>query len=91
MPDCAVLLKRLLTDPRVPRRARPALTVLVPYLALPFDLVPDFIPLLGQLDDALLVAAALSYVIRRAGPEVVAERCPGSPSGLRAVLRLARA
>jgi uncharacterized membrane protein YkvA (DUF1232 family) len=58
VPDCAVLFKRLLGDPRVPRRAKAALAVVVPYLAMPFDLIPDFIPVLGQLDDALLVAAA---------------------------------
>jgi uncharacterized membrane protein YkvA (DUF1232 family) len=83
-----VLCKRLLADGRVPRRGKLALALLLPYLALPFDLVPDFIPVLGQLDDALLVAAALAYVARGAGPEVVRELWPGSESGLRAVLRL---
>ncbi len=48
IPDCIVLFKRLLRDPRVPRRAKVALALLVPYLALPFDLIPDFIPVAGQ-------------------------------------------
>jgi uncharacterized membrane protein YkvA (DUF1232 family) len=57
---------------------------------MPVDLVPDFVPVLGQLDDALLVAAALAYVVRRAGRDVVEELWPGSQAGLAAVLRLAR-
>ena len=89
IPDCIVLLKRLLGDERVPRRAKLALLLLVPYLALPFDLVPDFIPVAGQLDDALLVAAALAYVARTAGRNVVEELWPGSEAGLRVVLALA--
>ena len=91
IPDCIVLFKRLLGDSRVPRRAKVALVVLVPYLALPFDLVPDFIPVAGQLDDAILVAAAVAYVVRRAGREVVAELWPGSERGLHVVLALAAA
>jgi uncharacterized membrane protein YkvA (DUF1232 family) len=89
VPDCLVLLRRLLRDPRVPRRAKVALALLVPYLASPIDLIPDFLPVIGQLDDAALVAIALRYTVRRAGPEVVAERWPGSEQGLRAVMRVA--
>ena len=89
MPDCAVLFKRLLRDPRVPRRAKAALAFAVPYLASPIDLIPDFIPVLGQLDDALVVIAVLDYVARRAGRDVVAELWPGSEAGLRVVLKLA--
>jgi uncharacterized membrane protein YkvA (DUF1232 family) len=89
IPDCIVLFKRLLRDPRVPRRAKLALALLVPYLALPFDLVPDFIPVAGQLDDAILVAAAIAYVVRRSGRAVVEELWPGSERGLRVVLTLA--
>ena len=75
----------------MPRRAKVALALLVPYLASPIDLIPDFIPGLGQLDDALLVAVALRYVIRRAGAEVVTELWPGSDDGLRTILRVAGA
>ena len=89
MPDCAVLFKRLLNDPRVPRRAKWALALVIPYLASPIDLIPDFIPVLGQLDDALLVAAVFGYVARSAGREVIEELWPGSEGGLRAVLALA--
>ena len=88
MPDCAVLFKRLLRDPRVPRHAKLALALVIPYLAMPFDLIPDFIPVIGQLDDALLVALAIAYVARTAGGDVIAELWPGSEGGLRAVLSL---
>jgi uncharacterized membrane protein YkvA (DUF1232 family) len=89
VPDCAVLFKRLLKDPRVPRRAKATLALVIPYLVMPFDLIPDFIPVLGQLDDALLVAAVFGYVARSAGREVVEELWPGSERGLRVVLALA--
>jgi uncharacterized membrane protein YkvA (DUF1232 family) len=89
LPDCAVLIRRLLRDERVPRRAKVALWLLLPYLVSPIDLIPDFIPVLGHLDDAVLAAAALAYVVRRSGREVVEELWPGSEAGLAAVLRLA--
>ena len=73
----------------MPARAKLALWLALPYLALPFDLVPDFIPVLGQLDDALLVAAVLAYVVRRADRRLVEDLWPGSQRGLEIVLRLA--
>jgi uncharacterized membrane protein YkvA (DUF1232 family) len=91
VPDCAVLLARLLRDPRVPRRSKVLVAALIPYLALPFDLVPDFIPVAGQLDDAILVAFVLRRVVRRTGPELIRELWPGPEPGLRLVLRLAGA
>jgi uncharacterized membrane protein YkvA (DUF1232 family) len=90
VPDCVVLFRRLLADRRVPRRAKAALAAAVGYLALPFDLVPDFVPVAGQLDDAILVAAVMAYVARTAGRDVVEELWPGSERGLRVVLALAR-
>ena len=89
IPDCIVLFKRLLQDRRVPRRAKVAVALLVPYLALPFDIVPDFIPVAGQLDDAILVAAVIAYVVRKSGRHVVKELWPGSERGLSIVLALA--
>jgi uncharacterized membrane protein YkvA (DUF1232 family) len=89
IPDCIVLFKRLLQDARVPRRAKLAVVLLIPYLAMPFDLVPDFIPIAGQLDDAILIAAVMAYVTRRAGRKVIEELWPGSDGGLRIVLALA--
>jgi uncharacterized membrane protein YkvA (DUF1232 family) len=72
----------------VPRRAKVVLGLLVLYLAMPLDLVPDFIPVAGQLDDAVLVAAAIAYVARSAGRDVVEELWPGSERALRLVLAL---
>ncbi|MDQ2967867.1 MAG: DUF1232 domain-containing protein [Actinomycetota bacterium] len=89
IPDCIVLFKRLLQDRRVPRGAKVGVALLVPYLALPFDIVPDFIPVAGQLDDAILVAAVIAYVVRKSGRHVVTELWPGSERGLSIVLALA--
>ena len=62
------------------------MALLVPYLAMPFDLIPDFIPVAGQLDDAILVAAVMAYAVRSAGREVVEELWPGSERALQVVL-----
>jgi uncharacterized membrane protein YkvA (DUF1232 family) len=67
------------------------LALLAGYLALPFDLVPDFIPVAGQLDDAILVGLVLRSLVRAAGPDLVREHWPGPEESLRAVLRLAGA
>ena len=88
IPDCATLFRRLLADGRVPRRAKVVVALLLLYLVTPFDLVPDFVPVVGQLDDAILVAAVLAYVARSAGRELVEELWPGSERGLRVVLAL---
>jgi len=61
IPDCVVLVRRLLGDERVSRRRKLVLVVLVGYLAMPIDLVPDVIPVAGQLDDAILVALGLRF------------------------------
>jgi uncharacterized membrane protein YkvA (DUF1232 family) len=89
IPDCVVLLRRLLADGRVPRRRKLVLYGLVGYLLMPVDLVPDFIPVAGQLDDAIIAALALRYVLRGAGPELLREHWPGPDVSLRAVIRLA--
>lgn len=87
VPDCAVLFTRLVRDPRVPRRKKILLAALAAYLALPFDLVPDFIPIAGQLDDAILVALALRIILR-GNRELVVEHWPGPPQSLQLILRL---
>ena len=91
VPDCAVLFRRLMADRRVSRPRKALLGMLVAYLAMPFDLVPDFIPVAGQLDDAVLVALTLRAVLRDAGPALVIEHWPGPPESLAAMLRLAGA
>lgn len=89
IPDCIVLVHRLLRDPRVPRRRKLMLWGLLGYLALPFDLVPDFIPVAGQLDDALLVAFVLRRLVGSAGEELVRRHWPDPEQSLRLVLRAA--
>jgi uncharacterized membrane protein YkvA (DUF1232 family) len=91
IPDVLRLFKRLIGDSRVARRHKLPLVLMVGYLASPIDLIPDFIPVLGQLDDAAVVAVGLRWVVRAAGPELVSEHWPGPRESLRAVLRLAGA
>jgi uncharacterized membrane protein YkvA (DUF1232 family) len=91
LPDCAVLLGRLLRDPRVSRGDRLLLLAIVPYLALPFDLVPDFLPVVGQLDDALLVAWVVRRLARGSGRALIEEHWPGPERGRMLILRLAGA
>jgi uncharacterized membrane protein YkvA (DUF1232 family) len=89
IPDCVVLVAGLLRDPRVPRRHKRLLGALVGYLAFPFDLVPDFIPVAGQVDDALVVVLALRVVLRGSGSELVREHWRGPERSLALVLRFA--
>jgi uncharacterized membrane protein YkvA (DUF1232 family) len=89
LPDLVRLLRRLAGDRTLPRGVRIRLWLLLAYLALPFDLVPDFIPVIGYADDAVIVAFALRSVTRRAGPAALDRHWPGSPDGLAAVRRLA--
>jgi uncharacterized membrane protein YkvA (DUF1232 family) len=89
IPDCIVLVSRLMTDERVPRRRKLLLAALLGYLALPVDLVPDFIPVAGQLDDVLVVALVLRRFLRSGGDQLVREHWPGPEQSLRLVLRVA--
>jgi uncharacterized membrane protein YkvA (DUF1232 family) len=91
VPDCAVLCRRLLGDPRVPRGRKLGLAGLLAYLALPIDIVPDFLPVVGQLDDALIAALVLRGLLRASGAQLVREHWPGPEPSLRIVLRLAAA
>ena len=89
IPDCIVLVGRLARDPRVPRSRKLLLLGLVGYLALPFDLVPDFIPVAGQLDDAIIVALVLRSIVRSGGEDLIRELWPGPGQTLALILRLA--
>jgi uncharacterized membrane protein YkvA (DUF1232 family) len=88
LPDTVVLLRRLAADPQLPRGVRVCLLLVLLYLISPIDLVPDFIPVLGYADDAIIVAAALRSVARRAGSDALDKHWPGTPEGLHAVRRL---
>lgn len=89
LPDLVRLVRRLAADPALPRGVRWRLWLLLCYLALPIDLVPDFIPAIGYADDFIIAALVLRSVTRRAGRDAVARHWPGTPSGLAAVFRLA--
>jgi uncharacterized membrane protein YkvA (DUF1232 family) len=91
IPDCLVLAGRLVRDDRVPRRRKLLLLGLAGYLALPFDLVPDFIPVAGQLDDAIVAALVLRHLIRAGGEPLLRELWPGPEQSLAVLLRLAGA
>jgi uncharacterized membrane protein YkvA (DUF1232 family) len=90
VPDCIVLVMRLLRDHRVPRRRKLVLLGLVGYLSLPFDLVPDFIPVAGQFDDAIVVALVLRHFVRAGGESLIRDLWPGPERSLALVLRIAQ-
>ena len=90
LPDLIRLIKRLAVDPDTPRGVRIRLALVLVYLALPIDLIPDFVPVLGYADDAIIVALVLRSATRRAGPDVLAKHWPGTPEGLTALKRLCR-
>jgi uncharacterized membrane protein YkvA (DUF1232 family) len=90
VPDCAVLFARLARDPALPRPRRLALVALAGYLASPIDLVPDFLPIAGQADDAVLVILTLRWMLRGSGPALLERHWPGPHGSLALLLRLAR-
>ena len=89
VPDCITLFRRLLADGRIPRRRKALVVALLGYLAIPFDVVPDFIPVAGQLDDAVVVALVLRAICRGGSPEMLEEHWPGPRSSLAFIVRLA--
>jgi len=88
LPDVVRLLRRLGKDRALPRGIRIWLTLLLVYLALPLDLVPDFVPVIGYADDVVIVVLVLRSVTRVAGVEALDRHWPGSPEGLRVLKRL---
>jgi uncharacterized membrane protein YkvA (DUF1232 family) len=89
IPDCVVLFKRLVTDPRVAWWRKATLAGLIVYLATPIDVVPDFIPVAGQLDDAIVVALVLRTMLRSNGEPLLREHWPGPPQSLEFIRRIA--
>jgi uncharacterized membrane protein YkvA (DUF1232 family) len=90
LPDVLRLVHRLAGDGTLPRGVRVRLWLLLGYLALPFDLVPDFVPVLGHADDAVVVVLVLRSVVRHAGPAAIDRHWPGTPDGLAALRRASR-
>lgn len=91
VPHALILTRRLLADPRVSTANKALLWFLLAYIASPIDIVPDFIPIAGVLDDAIVVALVLRVLLRRTDHMLIAEHWPGPERSLRLVLRLAGA
>lgn len=89
LPDVVRLVRRLAADTALPRGVRVRLWLLLAYLASPVDLVPDVVPVLGWADDVVVVALVLRAVVRRAGPDALAQHWPGTAAGLELVRGLA--
>jgi uncharacterized membrane protein YkvA (DUF1232 family) len=79
LPACLTLLRRLRADPRVPRRAKLAVLAAGLWVLSPIDLIPEFLPLIGPLDDVVVVALALRYAARQVPPEVLYAAWPAEP------------
>ncbi|GIJ24204.1 hypothetical protein Vlu01_48280 [Micromonospora lutea] len=77
IPDCVTTVRRLRTDPRVPRRAKIAVLIAGIWVASPIDLIPEFLPVIGPLDDIVVVALALRYAARQVPRDVVLAAWPG--------------
>jgi uncharacterized membrane protein YkvA (DUF1232 family) len=90
LPDTLRLFKALAMHPQTSRRARVVLFLCLAYLASPIDLVPDFLPIIGHVDDAIVLVLALRWVARMAGRARIEECWPGSPAGLSSLLSLVR-
>jgi uncharacterized membrane protein YkvA (DUF1232 family) len=90
LPNLVRMCRTLLRDPRVPRGSKLLVGFAVLWFISPIDLVPEFIPVLGPLDDAILAALVVRHLVKRAGREVVAEAWPGDPATLERMFRLAR-
>jgi uncharacterized membrane protein YkvA (DUF1232 family) len=90
LPDLLRLLRRLSVDRTLPRSVRGRVYLAFGYLALPIDLIPDFLPVIGYADDAVIVALLLRAVVKRAGPEALVRHWPGTPDGLAVLAGLVR-
>jgi uncharacterized membrane protein YkvA (DUF1232 family) len=86
LPACLTTVRRLRNDPRVPRRAKVAILLAGLWLLSPIDLLPEFLPIIGPLDDVLVIALALRYAARRVPREVLLEAWPGEPHLLERLL-----
>ncbi len=90
IPACLTTVRRLRRDPRVPRRAKVAVVVAGLWLASPIDLLPEFLPVIGPLDDVVVVALALRYAARQVPRQVLLDAWPGDPRLLERLLGPAR-
>ena len=90
LPNLVVLFRGLLRDPRVPRGSKALIWFAVLWVVSPIDLIPEFIPIAGPLDDAIVAALVLRHVLRRSGPDVVGDHWRGDPATLDRILGIGR-
>jgi uncharacterized membrane protein YkvA (DUF1232 family) len=90
IPDCVTTVRRLRKDPRVPRKAKIAVVFAGLWVASPIDLIPEFIPVIGPLDDIVVVALALRYAGRQVPRDVLLAAWPGEPRLIERLLGPAR-
>jgi uncharacterized membrane protein YkvA (DUF1232 family) len=90
VPDTIRLIRRLATDSTLHRGVRVRLWLLLAYLVSPIDVIPDFLPIVGYADDAVITSLVLRSVIKRAGVEAVQQHWPGTAEGLDSLARLCR-
>jgi uncharacterized membrane protein YkvA (DUF1232 family) len=88
LPNLLRLFKGLIRDPRVPRGSKALVLLAAAWVASPIDLIPEFIPILGPLDDAVVAALVLRHLLRTAGRDVIAEHWRGDPATLERLIRL---
>lgn len=86
LPDCVTAARRLRKDPRVPRRAKVAVAFAGLWALSPIDLIPEFLPVIGPLDDVVVAALALRYAARQVPRQVLLEAWPGRPEMLERLL-----
>lgn len=91
VPDVVVLFRDVAADPRVPRRVKVEVGAAAVYLLSPFDVIPDFVPGLGQLDDVAVIGWAIRRLLLAAGENVLREHWRGSDRGLEVLLQAAAA
>jgi uncharacterized membrane protein YkvA (DUF1232 family) len=90
LPNLIRLIARLVSDPTLPRAAKIALAAVMVYLASPLDLVPDFIPLLGYLDDLMLASVLVDGLLNYVDRALVLKYWPGTAESLERIARAAR-
>lgn len=86
LPACVTTARRLRRDPRVPRRAKLAVAFAGLWALSPVDLIPEFLPVIGPLDDVVVAALALRYAARQVPREVLLEAWPGNPDVIQRLL-----
>jgi uncharacterized membrane protein YkvA (DUF1232 family) len=90
LPDCVTTVRALRADPRVPRRAKLAVAFAGLWVLSPIDLIPEVLPVIGPLDDVVVVALAFRYAARQVPPEVLFEAWPGKRSTIERLIGAGR-